>query len=440
MKDLEGSPSDKVIMSNESLRKPGSGRSGRKLRLAYFVTHPIQYQAPLLRRVAQETDIDLKVYFSSDLSVRGHVDPGFGVAVKWDVPLLAGYQFEFLPRLRDSDRLSFFRPLNWGIYKRLRDGHYDAVWVHGYATATALQAMLAARWLGIPVLIRSDSTLFDRSRSRPKTITKALFFRILRTCISAVLSVGDANSAYWRHYLGEEVPIFPLYYSVDNDFFLQRCREVSVTREDFRRELHLEPGRSVILYASKLQTRKRCGDLLEAFLRLSAERTIEPLPYLLIVGDGEERAVLQERAKSARPGDVRFLGFQNQTALPRFFDLCDVFVLASVDEPWGLVVNEVMNAGRAVIVSSEVGCQKNLVEDGVNGCVVRARDVDGLANSLKRILADPQRSREMGLKSLEKIQDFSFEQNVSGLRSALEAVVPAFTAVRQSPHLQYVAD
>jgi glycosyltransferase involved in cell wall biosynthesis len=440
MKDLEGLPSDKVIMTNESLRNAGVGRPGRRLRLAYFVSHPIQYQAPLLRRIAQETDIDLKVYFFSDISVRGHVDPGFGVALKWDVPLVAGYQHEFLPRRRDSGRLSFSRPLNWGIYKRLRDGQYDAVWVHGYAMASALQVILAARSLGIPVLMRAESTLFDRPRSRQKTITKALFFRALKTCISAVLSIGDANSAYWRHYLGEEMPIFPFNYSVDNEFFQQRCREASVTREDFRRELQLEPGRCVILYASKLQTRKRCGDLLEAFLRLASEHTIEPLPYLLIVGDGEERTALQEQAKSARPGDVRFLGFQNQTALPRFFDLCDVFVLASVDEPWGLVVNEVMNAGKAIIVSSEVGCQKNLVEDGVNGCVVRARDVDGLANSLNRVLADPQRSREMGLKSLEKIHDFSFEQNVSGLRNALEAVVPAFKAVRRSPQWQYVAE
>ena len=227
------------------------------------------------------------------------------------------------------------------------------------------------------------------------------------------------------------MPIFPFNYSVDNNFFQQRCREASVKREDFRHVLGLEPGRSVILHASKLQKRKRCGDLLEAFLKLSAEQTIQPPPYLLVVGDGEERAALEQRAKSARPGDVRFLGFQNQTALPGFYDLCDVFVLASVDEPWGLVVNEVMNAGRAVVVSDEVGCQRDLVEDGVNGCVVRARDVDGLANSLSRILADPQRSREMGLKSLEKIRNFSFEESVSGLRSALEAVVPAFTALRQ---------
>ncbi len=70
------------------------------LRLAYFVSHPIQYQAPLLRRIAREPDIDLEVFFSSDHSVRGYVDEGFGVKVEWDVPLLEGYRSSFLPRWR----------------------------------------------------------------------------------------------------------------------------------------------------------------------------------------------------------------------------------------------------------------------------------------------------------------------------------------------------
>ena len=80
----------------------------RPLRLAYFVSHPIQYQAPLLRRIASEPDIDLKVFFSSDMSVRGHIDPGFGVNVKWDVPLLAGYRHEFLSGAGNTRGLSSF--------------------------------------------------------------------------------------------------------------------------------------------------------------------------------------------------------------------------------------------------------------------------------------------------------------------------------------------
>src|SRR5712675_1980554 len=77
-------------------------RLKNKVRLAYLVSHPIQYQAPLLRRIAQEPDIDLTVFFGSDFSVRDYKDAGFGVGVKWDVPLLDGYRHEFLPVLRDS--------------------------------------------------------------------------------------------------------------------------------------------------------------------------------------------------------------------------------------------------------------------------------------------------------------------------------------------------
>jgi glycosyltransferase involved in cell wall biosynthesis len=174
--------------------------------------------------------------------------------------------------------------------------------------------------------------------------------------------------------------------------------------------------------------RKRCGDLLEAFLQISKSGNLSSNPYLLIVGDGQDRAALESRAREAKPGDVHFLGFQNQTELPRFYDLCDVFVLASVDEPWGLAINEVMNAGRAVIVTDQVGCQRDLVHAGVNGCVIGARDVDGLANSLRVILEDEQTWQAMGAQSLRIIRDFTFNQNLGGLRKALQLVVPGFSA------------
>src|ERR1700754_573695 len=99
---------------------PGTDASKETVRLAYLVSHPIQYQAPLLRRIAQEPDIDLTVLFGSDFSVRGYKDEGFGVGVKWDVPLLEGYQHEFLPALRDNATVSVPSPVNYGIASRLR--------------------------------------------------------------------------------------------------------------------------------------------------------------------------------------------------------------------------------------------------------------------------------------------------------------------------------
>ncbi len=407
--------------------QPTASKPSKTIRVAYFVSHPIQYQAPLLRRIAQEPDIDLTVFFSSDLSVRGYKDSGFGVQVQWDVPLLDGYKYEFLPRLRDSDQLSFASPLNWGIFNRLRRGRFDAVWVFGYSSLTSLNAIFAAKLLGIPVILRAESNLHDHVRTAPVRAAKRVLFAALRASTSCVVPIGKNNQKYWEHYFGADFPSFTMPYSVDNDFFQRRAREAAPQRETFRGELGLEPGRPVILYASKLQTRKRCIDLVEAYIRLAPAPGVDPHAYLLIVGDGEERANLEARVRDSGLSSIRFLGFRNQTELPRIYDLCDAFVLPSYNETWGLIVNEVMNAGRPVVVTGQVGCQPDLVHDGVNGFVYPAFNVDALAKCLRRLIEDPELRATMGENSLRIIRQYSFDQDVEGLRKALGTSVESFT-------------
>lgn len=399
------------------------------MRLAYFVSHPIQYQAPLLRRIAQESDIELEVGFFSDHSVRGYVDEGFGVKVEWDVPLLEGYRSRFLPRWREAgSEPGFARPLNHSILRTLEEGSFDAVWVHGYNTANSLRVIAFASMLGIPLLLRAESTLHDRARNRGTLAAKHLFFHWLRPQVSGVLAIGEANARYWRHYLGEETPIFRMPYAVDNAFFQQRAAEAVSGREVLRTELMLEPGRPVLLFASKLTARKRGADLIAAHALLPA-----PRPYLLIVGDGDERQRLEAQAAAgAGAAEVRFLGFRNQTELPRFFDLCDAFVLPSQHEPWGLVVNEAMNSARAVVVSDDVGCQPDLVEDGATGAVYLVGQVDELAAAIRRVLCTPETAEQMGAAGRARIERFSFEQDVAGLRQALASCVSGFAAMAAS--------
>ncbi len=404
-----------------------------KVKLAYLVSHPIQYQAPLLRRIAQEPDIDLTVFYGSDFSVRGYKDEGFGgVGVKWDIPLLDGYHHEFLPALRDNATVSFARPLNYGIFERLRgnkdEAPFDALWVHGYATFNSLHAMLAAKSLGIPVLLRGDMWLRDRPRSPAKLAMKSLFFQILRHFVDGVLSVGSLNADYWRHHLGNDFPLFMMPYAVDNNYFQQRSHMALAQRNELLSELNLDPARPVILFASKLQKRKRCEDLLEAYKKLSPTPGIEPHPYLVIVGDGEERAALEKQAAKSGFSSIRFCGFRNQSELPRFFDIANVFVLPSRHEPWGLIVNEVMNAARAVILSDDCGCQPDLITDGVEGCVFPVGDVDALASALRKVLATPETAAQMGQRGLERIQKWSFEEDIQSLRQALAYTTHRITA------------
>ena len=407
-------------------RHLGLKRVRPPVRLAYVVSHPIQYQVPLLRRIAQDAGIELTVFFGSDFSVKSYRDEGFGVEVKWDVPLLEGYRHEFLPALRDTGTEGTFTPISRGLTARLRgrEGRpaFDVVWVHGYATVNQMHAILAAKSLGIPVLVRAESWLGDRPRGGAKLAAKKTFFAGLRHLIDAVLVTGTPNRAYWNHYLGEDFPMFQMPYAVDNRWFQERSAEAAARQGELREELGLAPGQPVILFASKLQARKRCADLIAAYARLLAAMEQEPFPALVIVGDGEERAALEAQAAATNFPGFRFQGFRNQSELPRFFDLATVFVLPSRHEPWGLIVNEVMNAGRAVIVSDEVGSNFDLVTDGVEGCVFPAGDVDKLAKALRRVLATPGRAAEMGLRARERIEQWSFEQDLQGLHDAIRYV------------------
>lgn len=397
-------------------------RNPDRIRLAYLVTHPIQYQAPLLRLIAAQDDIDLTVFFQSDLSTRPYHDQGFGRTIEWDIPLLDGYRYEYLPTLGNRDKITPWTPFSYGMNRRLARGAFDALWIHGYSRPSSWAAIAAAQRNSIPVLIRDEAHSISTPRSALRASMKHRFFKFLSAYCSGFMAIGEMNKRYYLENGISEDKIFSMPYCVDNAWFAGRARNAAPQRETLRRELGLTSGRPIILYASKLQSRKRPGDLLSAFEQLITARVSSETPYLLFVGDGELKAELEARARTMANDNVKFLGFRNQTELPALFDLCDVFVLPSQLEPWGLIVNEVMNAARPVIVSDHVGCAPDLVMDGINGYRYPTGDVDALARALALTLQDSKTCASMGKESLRIISRWSFEEDVAGLRAALAAL------------------
>lgn len=395
----------------------------RPYKLAYLVSHPIQYQAPLLRRIAEDPDIDLKVFFCSDVSVRQYHDEGFGRTVEWDVPLLDGYEHRFLPGWMTDAPPTVLRPINHGLAAELRRDGYDALWTHGYLRHYHFLSMLRARLAGRVVLCRAEAWSMSTRRGPLKNAAKKLMYAALRRICHGWLTIGTANRAYYEANGMAPDTLFPVPYAVDNEYFRDRAAAAAPHREALRAELGLPPGRPVVLFASKFIGRKRPGDLVDAFARI-ADLPQCRRPCLLMVGDGELAATVKARARELGISDsVFFPGFRNQSELPALYDLCDLFVLPSVVEPWGLVVNEVMNAARPIITSDEVGAAQDLVRDGENGFVFPAGDVEALADRMREVLSDPERAERMGAASAEIIAGWGFEEDVAGLKQALDHFV-----------------
>lgn len=399
---------------------PASGQEQqRPWRVAYLVSHPIQYQAPLLRFLAASGSLDLTVFFLSDFSLEGYRDPGFERIVHWDVPLLEGYRSSVLPAVGRRDQVSFFSPLSHGLRRHLEEGRFDVLWVHGYNHFAIWLGIRHARRLGMRILMRGESHLMSHPHWPLKTAIKRLVLSTLFRRVDGFLAIGSLNREYYRHYGVPPEKIFFMPYAVDNRYFMGKAAEGRLKAAALRVELGLQPDRPVILFASKLQRRKRPMDLLEAYSRLAPRPGAEPRPYLLFVGDGEERPVLERRVKELGWSSVRFLGFKNQSELPAYYALCDVFVLPSRFEPWGLAINEVMNAAKPVVVTDEVGCARDLVTDGVTGFVVPVGDVAVLADRIGRLTKDRGQAERMGAAALERVSRWSFEADLSGLLEAI---------------------
>ncbi|AVM75566.1 glycosyltransferase family 4 protein [Magnetospirillum gryphiswaldense] len=359
-------------------------------RLLYLVSHPIQYQAPLLRLISGQSDIVLRVIFERDTS-DGYFDPGFGRAVCWDVPLRQGYD-SLTAAEADLER---------------EIAVADVIWMHGWQGAWMRRALALAKKLNKPVLMRGENTdaaMPDGSGWRG--LAKRLYLRWLFRHITVFLAVGSDNRGYYLRRGIAQDRIFPMPYAVDNDTFAQ-CA-IQADTADLRLKLGIAPNRPVILFAGKLMPRKHPHTLLEAWRHSSWGGQA---PVLLFVGDGIMAAQLHQHAGT----DVIFAGFRNQAELPAFYALADIFVLASEAEPWGLAVNEAMASGTAVIVGDRVGCAADLVTPDC-GAVVPAGDVQALATAMVELLP---RAGDAGRAAARRIMQWDFAADIAGLRQAL---------------------
>ena len=374
----------------------------------------------MLRRLNAEPDLSVTALFQSDISVRGYVDPGFGVRVDWDVPLLEGYPYKFLPAVGGVDKLGFWRPWNYGLAGELRRGKYDAIWIHGYGHAYHLYAMLIARLMGLKVLLRDEAHNRSRVRGALDRLLAAIVYRYMSWTVTGFLAIGTANRQRCLDMGIRPEAIHLVPYAVDNGFFgVASLEEKTAAKAEVCRTLGVEPGRPIVLFAAKLQPRKRCSDLIRAFSREGVWNH-PSRPLLIIAGDGEEMGACRELAREVPDeSSIRFIGFQNQTRLVQLYRAADIFALTSDAEPWGLTINEAMSAGCAILASDEIGSVLDLVPHGVNGFTCAAGDIDAQAQHLRAMLDDPAKVRKMGEESLRLISGWGFEQDVLGLRQAL---------------------
>ena len=394
-----------------------------KYKLAFLTSHLIQYQAPLFKKLAEHPKIELMVYFCWDFGVKKEgLDPEFGKKIKWDIPLLDGYQYKFLKNFSfHPGTEKWNKQINPGIIKEIWKGKYDAILIYGWNFLTNWLAFISAFLTRTPVFLYGDNPLNQESfKSIFKIKIKKLILGNLFKNISVFLYVGEENKKFFEYYGVSENKLIFCPRAVDNERFIREAEKLKPNKNELKKEIGLNKDETVILFAGKLIEKKRPFDLLKAYKNLITELPDYPIT-LVFVGDGVLRPQLEKYVKDDNIQNVCFISFKNQTELPKYYALADIFVLASgLGETWGLAVNEAMCFSLPIIVSDMVGCGPDLVKNNLNGFIFSLGDIQQLAEGLKDLIKNYQKRKAFGEKSFEIIKDYNYEKDIDGILMALK--------------------
>jgi len=339
--------------------------------------------------------------------------------------------------------------------------------VPSYSPAPNLALFAAAKSLGIRTVMMNDSHAgTEQARGWKKWIKR----QIVKNFDAALV----AGVPQRRHFASLGFPankILTGYDAIDNNFFIACTKKMHTKALEMGGNIALREAYGLppryFLSLGRMVEKKNLPTLLDAYARFCARtQTGEVTPYgnvaLVFVGSGDLKPSLQEQARTlglqviekhgtmeigpqrstttnqpsgVHPslGSVFFYGFRQINENSIFYSLAEAFVLPSLKEEWGLVVNEAMACSLPVLVSRAAGCVEDLLEGSslgfeavqecTNGYVFDPTSVHALTRALELSAESQQRRLKMGKRSREIVENFSCENFARQAFRAMDAAV-----------------
>lgn len=273
------------------------------------------------------------------------------------------------------------------IAAAIRAGQIDLI--HAHNGRSALVAAMATWWAGRGKLIATQHFL-ELSRSSRRglkaIVSRAMhrwverrvdrFVAISQAVRSQMLARGDCEEAKITVVLNGIVP---------------PERRDRATVERIRAEFGVTAGAPFIVCASRLQQEKNVPGLVDA---MSSVRAAHPQVVCVVAGAGDQETAVRQRIDElGLAGCVHLAGFRSDVL--DLIAACDLFVLPSFAEPFGLVLLEAMALGKAVVATA-AGGPREIVEDGETGRLVKPGDSNALAAGILELLANDHARESMG--------------------------------------------
>ena len=293
------------------------------------------------------------------------------------------------------------------------------VFIPGWADACSLAALQWCVETATPAIVLTASSAVGRTRAGWREFIKR---RVLRL-FSAGVGGGTPQGDYLESLGLARARIFQGCNVVDNRHFAEAAGAARQSAAAFRASLQLPE--KYFLTICRFIEEKNLPTLLNAYAQYRQQAGTGAWK-LVLLGDGPlKRALLEQRTGLGLDEHVLMPGFKQYAELPPYYGLAGAFVLPSVSETWGLVINEAMAAELPVLISDHCGCARDLVIPGRNGFTFAPHDAARLAQLMLQLAADACDRPAMGRHSRDLIRQWSPESLAATLNRAALVVQDA---------------
>ena len=377
----------------------------RPTRVGFLTNMYTPYKEAMFREIARL--VDLKVYYCAERESDRD----------WEVKFSETYDYELLPgkTWNFGKRKLHYNPT---FASRIAADNIDVMIVGEWCNPTVMLAPFWLRSRGTPRILWSGSTALEQGKFR---ILTEPIKRLIVAQYEGYVNYTRKASDYVQS-LGapaDKTTVAPV--TIDTDFFYAESQRLRVGqgRDMLRDKYGIREDDLSVFFVGQMIYRKGVDLLIDAVAKLGLGRPVK----VHLAGNGPEMDAFKERAiATGLDDDFVFHGHCSQDKLVELYVACDLFTLPSRQEPSGNVINEAMTTGLPVVVSSQVGC--DCVADSKTGLVFESGNVDSYLKSLREILSNDAKRKEMGRAAqVDLLTKFSIQIEANQFAKAVERVL-----------------
>lgn len=354
------------------------------------------YRILQIEEMAKNTNNIFSVYYTDTNNVRGR---------NWDSKKDVVFKESVL---EGKEVFKQYGYINTGLKKIVKEN--DVICIGGYNQPTYIALSILCKIYKKPSVMIFDGITIGQEEE--KNLFKQMIKKLVIKNASAYFANGISGEKFFHEFYNEpKKKIFNQYLTVDIDEIFSLKENYSETRNSLRNQYNITSDEKVLIYSGRVIAIKNLFKVVDALHLIGEQITF------FIVGGGE----LEEELKAyAKKKGVRIIvtGFlSDQKNVFSHYLMADAFILPSIEEPWGLVVNEAMAAGLNVIVSDRAGCSLDLVKG--NGELIDPYNIESIKSAIENVMISKKYD---GKASEELIKSWSFKNSAKSFENLLIAI------------------